>query len=212
VWSEVLYLVAQGRRFRSRKALADGPCVSVHARTHEFTRLLRGTGGFFDNMQNGSMECWSVGTGAESLLGRAPHVRSSRRKEAQTRTPARVEARKWARNYNRFKVESTLVNPRSHLINERGWRDERFWPAARRDAGRIPAAGCNRGTTTQPAKRSTALDLFSEHMYPPSDKFKVPNAAAGIYEMASSQTKIISLAAGPRSAGARVCDPQQAGA
>jgi hypothetical protein len=101
---------------------------------------------------------------------------------------------------------------RSHPINERGWRGERFWPAARRDAGRIPAAGCNRGTTTQPAKRSTALDLFSEHMYPPSDKFKVPNAAAGIYEMASSQTKIISLAAGPRSAGARVCDPQQAGA
>ena len=46
----------KGRRFRSRKALADGLCVPVHARADEFARLLRGAGGFFDNIQNGLME------------------------------------------------------------------------------------------------------------------------------------------------------------
>ena len=36
---------------------------------------------------------------------------------------------------------------RSHLINGSRWRGQRFWLATRRDAGRIPAAGFNRGTT-----------------------------------------------------------------
>jgi hypothetical protein len=52
------------------------------------------------------------------------------------------------------------IGNRSHLIKRRRWRGERFWPDARRDAGRIPAAGCYRGTTTQPGKRSTAPFRF----------------------------------------------------
>src|SRR5207302_841498 len=44
--------------------------------------------------------------------------------------------------------------PGSRLTNRSRWRGQRFWLATRRDAGRIPAAGFNRGTTTWPAKRS----------------------------------------------------------
>jgi hypothetical protein len=59
---------------------------------------------------------------------------------------------------------------RSHLINRRRWRGERFWPAARRDAGRIPAVGFNRGTTMQPAKRSTAPGPFPKELSVPSSE------------------------------------------
>jgi len=65
---------------------------------------------FFDNMQNGVKEWWSIGIGAESLQDRAPHARSSRRKEAQTRTPARVEVRKRGQKFKPIQSESTLVN------------------------------------------------------------------------------------------------------
>jgi len=63
---------------------------------------------FFDNMQNGLMECWSIGAGAENLRDLAPHARSSRRKEAQTRTPARVEVRKRGR---KFQPIQSGINP-----------------------------------------------------------------------------------------------------
>src|SRR4051812_44622253 len=51
---------------------------------------------------------------------------------------------------------------RSHLINGSEWRAQRFWPVTRRDAGRIPSAGFNRGATTSQAKRPRApLPFFS---------------------------------------------------
>jgi len=81
---------------------------------------------------------------------------------------------------------------RSRLINRSRWRGERFWPAARRDAGRpqfskrtalvgplnraglgkpIPAVGFNRGTTMQPGKRSTAHAPFPKNSIFPSREY-----------------------------------------
>ena len=82
---------------------------------------------------------------------------------------------------------------RSHLINGSGWRAQRFWPVTRRDAGRIPAAGFNRGATTSQAKRSRApaASLFLAAF--PYVSFSHPNATAGIYEMASSKKETYSV-------------------
>jgi len=60
-----------------------------------------------------------------------------------------------------------LVNHRSHLINRRGWRGERFGPATRREEGAFPRRDCNRRSTTWPGQRSAVF------------------AAANICEMAS---------------------------
>jgi hypothetical protein len=63
-----------------------------------------------------------LGPGAENLRDRAPRACSSRREEAQTGAPARVQARKRSRNYDRFKVGqpwSTFVKPKK-LVWRRG--------------------------------------------------------------------------------------------
>src|SRR4051812_25455387 len=46
---------------------------------------------------------------------------------------------------------------RSHLTIGPGWPGQRLWRPARRDARRIPGAGCNGGVITQAGKRSTAV-------------------------------------------------------
>src|SRR5437016_6899994 len=60
--------------------------------------------------------------------------------------------------------------PGSRLTNRSRWRGQRFWLATRRDAGRIPAAGFNRGTTTWPGKRSAA----PAHLKFPIQQLHVP--------------------------------------
>src|SRR5206468_4863891 len=76
---------------------------------------------------------------------------------------------------------------RSHLINRSTWRGERFWPATRRDAGRILAAALTeeqrRGRPKDPPflPRLRCTDFLIPIEIP------VQNAAAGIYEMASNK-------------------------
>src|SRR4051812_25543835 len=78
------------------------------------------------------------------------------------------------------------MSTRSHLINTRGWRRQRFWPMARRDAGSIPAAGLDRGTTTPAAKRSAAAPwLYSGLPSLFCFCFNILHAAPVICEMAS---------------------------
>ena len=74
---------------------------------------------------------------------------------------------------------------RGHLINGSKWRGQRFWLATRSDAGRIPAAGFNRGTTTWPGKRSAASVRTDFGTTILEDHRSRPIAAARIYEMAS---------------------------
>src|SRR5580765_3364434 len=81
---------------------------------------------------------------------------------------------------------SNLKKSRRHLINRSRWRGAGFWPDARRDAGRIPAAGCARGTTTHPAKRAAALVYFFPIWPVEVHNTKSLHAAAVICEMASN--------------------------
>src|SRR5580765_7033582 len=84
-----------------------------------------------------------------------------------------------------------LKKSRRHLIVRSRWRGAGLWPDARRDAGRIPEAGCARGTTTQPAKRAAALVYFFPIWPVEIRGTKSLHAAAGICEMASSFISIL---------------------
>jgi hypothetical protein len=85
-------------------------------------------------------------------------------------------------------VSSLCHSPlRSHRINRRGWRRQRFWLLARRDAERIPAAGLDRGTTTPAVKRSAAPSTAGRFsLVFLTLPMSVSYAAPGICEMASN--------------------------
>ncbi len=87
---------------------------------------------------------------------------------------------------NRYYFDALNRMTRSHLINGRRWRGERFGPPREARRREHPKRGCDRRATNRAAQRSAVFGHFSPYFPVPNGDLHSLNAAADIYEMTNT--------------------------